>query len=374
MINSWNKYALAVLCLVFAACEQTLQPLSNAVYFGEAQTSKSKNVTVKEDGAAASVYLSLAAPSETDVEVVLSNDEQVLDAFNKRNGTTYKLLPSNYYSLSSTQCVIEAGKLSSEIVDVNINAFGGDLEAAEKYAIPVKIASATGADILEASDHMVILCDRIINTQVLMTKGGSTVSTTQVTSDTETICNSATWTFEFLTYSTSYLRNSHIFSLNHSEINCPVFGRFAEYDHDLDEIQVKICNIPLYGISRFEPNRWYHVAITCDGSSIRLYQDGVLDLTADSPEPNRTYLWNMLTLRCGNPGALSEVRIWNTVRTQAEIANNMYAVNPRSSGLEVYWKLDDGPGVAKAKDYTENGWDIPMMNGTWQTQSFPPEY
>lgn len=366
-----HKGIILLIFFVTFACDQAYEPLSNAVYFGEAQTASSKRVTVKEDGATASVYLSLATPSETNVVIELSNDAQVLEDFNKRNGTNYQLLPSTYYSLSSTQCEVEAGKLSSDLIDININAFDDGLEVSENYAIPVKIVSAKGVDVLKASDHMLILCDKIIKTKVLMTTGGNNAATTTVELAEETVCNSTSWTIEFLTYSDSYSLNGHNLSIS-GELG--IFSRFGNWNRPTNEVQFNVGGIPIYGANLFEAKRWYHVALTCDGSTVRLYKDGELDLAVDSPMPNTVALWNSFTLRCGNPGALSEVRIWDVQRTQSEIANNMYAVNPKTTGLEIYWKLDDGAGASKAKDYTENGWDIPMMKGTWQEQSFPPEY
>lgn len=375
MINKLisKGFTLASFVLLFA-CTPEYEALDNAVYFGEAQNVNSKNVTVKAEGAQTNLYLSLAARSGNKVEAEIAVDAKVLEDFNKRNGTNYLLLPESYYSLSTNQCVIEAGKLSSSLVDININAFDDNLEVSEKYAIPVKIASANGANILEASSNMVVLCDKIITTKVLFASGGNTSSSTTLDLGAETVCNSTTWTVEFLTNSKSFSLNRHILSIKDAATGkVEVFGRFGEYDHPFDEIQFKVTNIPFYGLNRFEPNRWYHVALTCDGTTVRLYQDGKLDFAADSSEPNRTYSWNNFTLRCGNPGALSEFRIWNVARTQAEITNNMYAVNPDSEGLEIYWKINEGKGNV-AYDYSGNGRDIPLMRGTWKEQTFPPEY
>lgn len=373
-----NLSIALLLMTMFVSCEQEYEPLNNAVYFGEAQTSSSKKVTVKDDGATASVYLSLAAPAATDVEVELSNDDQVLDAFNKRNGTNYQLLPASYYSMSSTQCKVEAGKISSDLVDININAFDDGLEAADKYAIPVKITSATGVDVLEASDHMVILCDKIINTKVFFSTGGAagaspTYQCTVAEGDTLTD-NFLSWTFEFLVYCESFKNNAHVLRFNNEAGTSIMFARFGEFDHINEEFQFKLLNIPFYGVNLYEAKRWYHIAVTTDGSSVRLYQDGVLDCIVDHPEPNTTLNIRQFNLAIGNPGAMSEVRLWNKVRTQAEISNNMYAVNPTTEGLVSYWKIDtEGYQFV---DETGNGRTLKMTktSGTWKEQSFPPEY
>ena len=53
-------------------------------------------------------------------------------------------------------------------------------------------------------------------------------------------------------------------------------------------------------------------------------------------------------------GNISECRIWNYVRTQSEIADNIYEVSPTSNGLVAYWKFDEGAGN-NVKDHSVNG-------------------
>lgn len=77
-------------------------------------------------------------------------------------------------------------------------------------------------------------------------------------------------------------------------------------------------------------NKWTHVAATYDGSTTKLYVNGVLDASTNSgsfPLKNTTdslcigadarnsYLWN---------GYIDNVRIWNVARTATQIQNSMY--------------------------------------------------
>ncbi|MEG2062036.1 MAG: LamG-like jellyroll fold domain-containing protein, partial [Alistipes sp.] len=43
-------------------------------------------------------------------------------------------------------------------------------------------------------------------------------------------------------------------------------------------------------------------------------------------------------------GLISEVRVWNTVRTPEQIWKYMYDVEPTTEGLCAYWKFNEGEG------------------------------
>lgn len=361
------------LMAMLASCGQEYNALTNGIYFGEAQNMNFKNVTVKEEGAVTNLYLSLAVSTNKDIKAELAVDPAVLEEYNKKNGTSYALLPDNYYSLSSKQCVIKAGETSSPLVDVNIKPFDDKLDAAEKYAIPVKITSAEGVDILKPSSDIVILCDKIITTKVLETTGGWNV-TYNVEEGDELTSNLASWTVEFLVYSKSFSKNKHLLSFGdkNDKQHSNLFARFGEFDHPTNEIQFKVNHVPFYGVNLFEKNKWYHVAIVCDGTSLKLYHNGELDIVVDHPEPGAKYNWNIFTIKHQNPGMLSEFRIWEVARKQADIVNNMYIVNPKAPGLLTYWKANEGEGDV-IKDHTGNGRDLPMPKGQWKEQKFPPE-
>ncbi len=99
-------------------------------------------------------------------------------------------------------------------------------------------------------------------------------------------------------------------------------------------------------------NQWYHVAGTYDGAYVRLYVDGVLKNTF-------AYTAGIVDsgyeLRLGHrigpffpfTGQLDEVRIWNIVRTETEIANNINnELTGSESGLVAYYKMNEGAGTS----------------------------
>ena len=55
-------------------------------------------------------------------------------------------------------------------------------------------------------------------------------------------------------------------------------------------------------------------------------------------------------------GDITEVRVWSVARTADEIWENMYDVDPHTTGLIGYWKFDEGQGNV-IRDWTGNGND-----------------
>ena len=55
-------------------------------------------------------------------------------------------------------------------------------------------------------------------------------------------------------------------------------------------------------------------------------------------------------------GDITEVRVWNVARSEQEIWENMYDVDPQTPGLIGYWKFDEGEGNV-IRDWTGNGND-----------------
>lgn len=364
--------------MMVGACDSKYSAIENAVYFGEAQTAASKTITVSDAGAVTDLYVSLARAAGNDVKVSIVADEAVLARYNSRNGTGYLPLPEKFYKLGNGQLVIEAGKYSSDIMRLDVLPFDETLDVSETYAIPVRIDSSEGADVLKSASEMVIICDKLIQTKTYHTNGGLGASgiVSRYTCTDEELEYLGEWTIEFLSYCESFGTNAHNFNIKGREAKVAgIFCRYGELDHPKDELQVKVFNVPYYGIARYEPKKWNHIAITCDGSIVKIYKNGVLDLTVDNPDPGAKLELGSLTLKQGNMGAMSEFRIWRTARSQSDISHNMWMVNPKSEGLVHYWKMNDGLGATKFKDSVESGFDMPITakSGTWKDQVFPPE-
>lgn len=125
---------------------------------------------------------------------------------------------------------------------------------------------------------------------------------------------------------------------------------------------------------------WHHLAATKDGDSVKIYIDGVIRQTFASPETISYTLENDLVL--GRNGAgddnfnltglIDEVRIWNNVRTDAEIQSNyLQELSGSQAGLSAYWQLNSGSG-SDASDQSGNGHTITVNPGAgWSSIGFP---
>ncbi len=101
----------------------------------------------------------------------------------------------------------------------------------------------------------------------------------------------------------------------------------------------------------FVQGTWYHIAVVESGSSATCYVNGVsIGATANG---FNTALSNApLTISWSNDplypneyfrGEIDEVRIWNTVRTSAEINANLNSeINLPQTGLVAYYRFNQG--------------------------------
>ena len=130
---------------------------------------------------------------------------------------------------------------------------------------------------------------------------------------------------------------------------------------------------------------WYHVAATYDGNYQKIYINGTLvktssDLDTVLPSGTSNYYIGLSTAAYFS-GRIDEVRIWNDVRTAAEIADNKDdELVGNESGLVAYYKMSDGSGTTLT-DNSSNSNNGTLTNMTtsggssdWVTSNAPIAY
>lgn len=368
-----NKLKVAILALVMGsltiACQSEYDIIENGVYLTDAQSAQAKHVTIDDKGASTQVSARLGAPAEQDVTVSYGFDAAALQTYNAKNGVDYQLLPEKYYSFSETQATIKVGEVSSAPVDLIIKPFDEGVDATKKYAIPVSIVSASGADVLQASSSLMILIDQVIVTTVPYLNRGNNITVTPP----EPLTELRTWTLEWNLCMDAFNRNNVTqWSINGLDGKVVVYTRFGDVTCDQNQFQAKVGAGKPQSITRFTAQKWYHMAFTYDGANLRLYVDGKLDFTYPHATPGEIFAFKDITF--GSPGnqytlngKISELRVWSVARSQAEIENNMYVVSSDSPGLEVYWKCNEGSGSI-IKDYSNHDRDGQLkMEATWES-------
>ncbi|NLJ06727.1 MAG: T9SS type A sorting domain-containing protein [Sphingobacteriales bacterium] len=120
----------------------------------------------------------------------------------------------------------------------------------------------------------------------------------------------------------------------------------------------------LQSISTLDTGIWYHISATYDGTTAKIYINGVLD---NSSSVSSSIASNTEKIYVGYDdadtsrhfhGYISEVRIWNTALTADDISNRMVIkwineTDAKWSFLQAYWKFDTGKGI-KAYDGSKN--------------------
>ncbi|RZL13334.1 MAG: hypothetical protein EOO62_08420, partial [Hymenobacter sp.] len=135
----------------------------------------------------------------------------------------------------------------------------------------------------------------------------------------------------------------------------------------------------------FTKGIWYHIAAVMTTSSTQFYVNGVsIGATTNGINTSKAgYNLKIGISETEGPnyateyfeGELDEVRIWNTVRTAAQIqANYQNPISAASAGLVAYYPIDNGitsttNAAARAlKDYTANSYNGTLYN-YWTEQA-----
>ena len=408
-------FSILSFAVAFISCKDdeydNKSPFDNVVYLDVAENSDTQITTFKKTLTELKKEFSvvLSYPASQDVRVNVEVEPSLIDVYNARHNTSWRMLDSRYYTLSADKITIPAGKtisdqLNLELKDLDGSTGGEELPIDETYLVPITISHVEGGvSTLRSSATAYYLVKRssAITPAASLRDNWINFPTLDKASEGSMLFNNLTAvTYEAIIRVDDFSKHSEIstimgvenylllrigdasfprqqlqFDGSGDSAQTPGFGKFPKKD------EAKLLNA----------GEWYHIAATYSYATreVCLYVNGKLqskgsdlgnaastpfnlagrafyDLYLQDPETYKDYKdWgNFRQFFLGKSyddsrqlnGDITEVRVWNVARNEQEIWDNMYDVDPQTPGLIGYWKFDEGAGNV-IKDWTGNGND-----------------
>lgn len=359
-INSKTILAgMALGALLLTGCNDAeYDTLSNQAYILQTNTNanSSLKLTVGAEVATTTVNVRLSDVANVESRYRLVYDTAVVNEYNRLNETPYVSLPQESFSLSSEETTIEAGASVSTPITLTVPPYSEALKASgKKYAIGFRLENTSGnASVLPSGSKIVYILDQVVIQPVVVLDQSHYVSQNLVKNHPLT-----EWTVEMninkhiLYTEVGRGNNQAIFGAGPDEI----YIRFGDAPIEGNRLQIKTQGTQMNSLALFNEHTWYHLAFVCTGTKLYLYVNGQLDNSMDLPgkttNVNSINICSPSTYWLGN-AMYSEVRFWQRARSQAEIANNMYACDPTTPGLITYYKMNEGEGYS-FRDASGNG-------------------
>lgn len=355
-----GSLSISLLVLLSGCNDAEYSTLNNQLFLAETGTSANafKKVTIDEEGATVSATARVSNPVDQDVKVRFVVDASILEKFNARNSTSYAPLPTSHYSLSETEVVVKKGESIAPAINIAIEALSKELiDSGNQFALPIKVELAEGDNIclLEGANSIIYVVDQVIISSVPVL--GTDPATRRYHSAAAALKEDITlreWTVEMRVNMNGFRKNNQAL-FGAWGPGSELYIRFGDAGTPYNTLQVKFGlegsgNAFSRSNTEFEPNKWYHVAVTYDGTNITLYVDGVKDVDTDNLKGKTTVISEKIQVASSgsewfvNSCMMQELRVWNVCRTQQQVANNAHTVNPKTEGLIMYWKMNEGEG------------------------------
>jgi large repetitive protein len=127
---------------------------------------------------------------------------------------------------------------------------------------------------------------------------------------------------------------------------------------------------------------WIHIAVAVNNTLAQAlyYVNGKLERTESRSGPQMSYNADLdffigedgrdfadPNLRKQFKGKMDEIRVWNDVRTEAEIKANMYIeLVGNEANLAVYYKMSNGSGTSLNDDKASGTYDLTISGASWK--------
>lgn len=342
-------------------------------------------VRLSDSTVSATLSLGIAQPQDEDIRVKMAVAPELFEKYTDvYHDEDILLMPSENCKVVTGELVIPAGNVKSIPVQL---AFSGldTLDMDLRYVVPVTVSSAEGIDILESA-----------RTKYFVFKGASLINVVADLNENrawpewknpEPFKSMYGFTLEALVYPNELSKQiSTIMGIENVFL-----VRVGDSGIASNQLQVATSAGNVTSTSlQLQTGKWTHIAVVYDYGDVKVYIDGERKISksiylrnginfgvehSDESDGKPRCFWIGYSYddnRCFN-GRFSEVRIWNRALSENDInaENHFYTVNPSASGLQAYWKFDEGAGN-RIKDWTANGNDLTAESAPdWISVSLP---
>ncbi len=323
--------------------------------------------------------ITMPRPAEKNITATFSVAPTLVSTYNKAYAANAQLLPTEYYNVANGKVTVDAGSVKS--TDATFEFTGlGNLDREQVYVLPVEVSTTDIPLVSSASRfYFVFRAGALINVVTNMSRNYLTVQW----ADKSQVNNMSQITMEALLYPREFGKLiSTVMGIEGSFLM-----RIGDAGYPDNQIQIATSNgnFPASDSNKgLATKAWQHVALTldCDTREYKIYVNGRLqsegthNLSRVNIQGNGSDRDFLIGKSYDNnrwfEGDMSEVRVWNVVRTQEEIAAHFFTVDPETPGLIGYWKMDDNTSAYKVVDATGHGNDAYAAEAlSWRNVSLP---
>ena len=385
-MNKFFKYIPALaLAFTMTACQNNdEEDFANKAFI---DASSLVNETIVKGATAdqeKTLCITLARPAEADINATINVNASLFDTYVKAyyaDGNKTQLLPTENYEVLNSKVTIQKGSVKSDDAKFLFKDLGS-LDREIVYVLPVSVNTSDISLLNSGSNYyFVFRGGALINVVTDMSKKFLTV---KWANDYRSVVSSMSQiTIEALLYPREFGKQiSTVMGIEGSFLM-----RIGDAGFPNNQIQIATSsgNFPNSDSNKGLATKvWQHVALTYDSSNgaWKIYYNGKLQSEGYKQLGNISILGNggdrdFLIGKSYDDkrwfeGNMSEVRVWNVVRTQEQISSSFYTVDPQSEGLVAYWKMDDNTVSGKVVDATGHGNDaIASEPLTWHNVSLP---
>ena len=288
----------------------------------------------------------LSSKNTSDVNVSYTiGDESLVKAYNARFGKEYKLFNPENVSLSEPNSKIAAGSIYADKVALQFNNLDAMAEG-ETFLLPICVNTSSDVAMISGSEITYF----ILNKPLEIKKVGR-FSSSYITLDLSPLDVFSEVTYEAVVCVDRFYDNNTVMGCE--GIMIMRIGDAGGGTVPRDILQIAGKGEITWTGNPLSAKKWYHLAFTCGSDNkAKLYVNGEpvieagfpmsADLTANNADfgfsigqvPN--FMWGSRPFN----GYMTQVRLWDVVRTPEQIKENMLSVDPKSPGLIAYFKLD----------------------------------